>query len=97
VSSDLIYDVLGSHEPGRVLPRAAWADAATGLPGISRLGKFLERIEGRIRHNALNRVSTLAAPVMLEIGREPDHAEAREGAMREAAVQLIEEAMRRGG
>ena len=96
VSSDLIYDVLRSHEPGHVLLQAAWADAATGLLDISRLGKFLERVKGRIRHSALNRVSPLAVPVLLEIGREPVHGEAREDVMREAADQLVEEAMRRG-
>ncbi len=94
VSSDLIYDVLREHEPDHVLLRAAWADAGTGLLDIGRLGTFLKRIRGRIRHSVLDQVSPLAVPVMLEIGREPVHGEAREDLMREAADQLIEEAMR---
>ena len=96
VSSDLIYDVLRSHEPDHVLLQAAWADAATGLLDISRLSALLGRIRGRIRHSALDQVSPLAVPVMLEIGREPVHGEAREDLMREAADQLVEEAMRDG-
>jgi len=96
VSSDLIYDVLRSHEPDHILMQAAWADAATGLLDISRLGFLLSRIKGRIRHIGLDQVSPLAVPVMLEIGREPVHGEAREDMMRDAAEQLIEEAMRHG-
>ena len=42
----------------------------------------------------VDRISPLAVPVMLEIGREPVFGEAREDLMREAADQLIEEAMR---
>ncbi|MGI9383499.1 MAG: DNA ligase-associated DEXH box helicase, partial [Methyloligellaceae bacterium] len=95
VSSDLIYDVLRQHEPGHVLLRAAWADAATGLLDIARLGDFLKRAHGRIRHIHLDQISPLAVPVMLEIGREPVYGEAREDLMREAADQLIEEAMTR--
>lgn len=93
VSSDLVYDVLRSHEPGHILLEAAWADAATGLLDLARLGDFLKRVRGRIRHTALSRVSPLAVPVMLEIGREPVHGAAREDLMREAADQLIGEAM----
>lgn len=93
VSSDLVYDVLRSHEPDHILLRAAWADAATGLLDLARLGDFLTRVRGRIRHTALSRVSPLAVPVMLEIGREPIHGEAREDLMREAADELIQEAM----
>ncbi|MGE0611152.1 MAG: ligase-associated DNA damage response DEXH box helicase [Hyphomicrobiales bacterium] len=93
VSSDLIYDVLRQHEPDHILLRAAWADAATGLLDIARLGDFLRRVRGRIRHIALRRISPLAVPVMLEVGREPVHGEARESLMREAADELIHEAM----
>ena len=70
ISSDLIYDVLRKHDPGHILLEAAWADAATGLLDIARLGDFLRRIKGRIRYKALDRVTPLAVPVLLEIGRE---------------------------
>ena len=93
VSSDLIYDVLRSHEPDHILLEAAWRDAATGLLDIARLGGLLKRVQGRIRHTALDQVSPLAVPVMLEIGREPVFGEARDDLMREAADELIKEAM----
>ena len=50
--------------------RAARADAATGLLDIKRLGEMLSRIRGRIVHKALDHVSPLSVPVLLEIGRE---------------------------
>ena len=69
-STDLIYDVLRKHQPDHVLLRAARADAATGLLDLRRVGDMLQRIKGRIVHRELDRVSPLAVPVMLEIGRE---------------------------
>jgi ATP-dependent Lhr-like helicase len=94
VSSDLIYDVLARHEPDHILMRAAWVDAASGLLDIARLGEMLKRIRGRIVHKDLDRVSPLAVPVMLEIGREPVFGAAQEELLAEAADDLIGEAMR---
>ena len=70
ISTDLVYDVLRKHQGDHILLRAARADAATGLLDIRRLGEMLARIRGRIVHKALDHVSPLAVPVMLEIGRE---------------------------
>jgi ATP-dependent helicase Lhr and Lhr-like helicase len=93
VSSDLIYDVLRSHEPDHVLLQAARADAASGLIDIGRLGLFLARAKGRIRHSALDRVSPLAVPAMLEIGRESVPGDAKESLLGEAVDELIAEAI----
>ena len=93
VSTDLVYDVLRRHQPDHLLLRAARADAATGLLDIRRLGDMLSRIRGRIVHQALERVSPLAVPVLLEIGREMVHGAAAEAIMAEAADELIKEAM----
>ena len=92
ISTDLIYDVLRRHEPGHILLRAARADAATGLLDIGRLGEMLSRVHGRIIHKHLERVSPLAVPVMLEIGRVPIHGAGREAILEEAADGLIEDA-----
>lgn len=43
-------------------------------------------------HKALSRVSPLAVPVLLEIGREPVYGEARESILAEAAEALVREA-----
>ena len=93
VSSDLIYDVLRQHQPDHILMQATRADAATGLLDIRRLGAMLARIEGHIIHRALDRVSPLAVPVLLEIGKEPVYGEANEVILAESADDLIREAM----
>jgi ATP-dependent Lhr-like helicase len=92
-STDLIYDVLRKHQGDHVLLRAARADAATGLLDLKRLGDMLARIQGRISHRALDHVSPLAVPVMLEIGRESVYGEASDELLAEAASELVKEAM----
>jgi ATP-dependent Lhr-like helicase len=92
-STDLIYDVLRTHQPDHVLLRAARADAATGLLDIRRLSDMLGRIKGRIVHKELDHVSPLAVPVMLEMGRESVYGEASDELLAEAADELVKEAM----
>jgi ATP-dependent Lhr-like helicase len=91
-NSDLIYDVLRKYQPDHVLLRATWADAAGGLTDIARLGAMLRRIKGRIRHRRLERISPLAVPVLLEIGREQVYGSALDELLDEGAQALIEEA-----
>ena len=94
-STDLVYDVLRKHQADHVLLRAARADAATGLLDLRRLSDMLTRIQGRIVHRELDRVSPLAVPVMLEIGRESVYGEAADELLAEAADELVREAMDR--
>jgi ATP-dependent Lhr-like helicase len=94
ISTDLVYDVLRGHEPDHILLRAARADASTGLLDIRRLGEMLSRCKGRIIHKALDHVSPLAVPVMLEIGRERVYGEAGDALLAEAADELVREAMK---
>ncbi|MDA9499984.1 ligase-associated DNA damage response DEXH box helicase [Bradyrhizobium sp. CCBAU 11357] len=96
-STDLVYDVLRKHQADHVLLRAARADAATGLLDLRRLSDMLMRIQGRITHRELDRVSPLAVPVMLEIGRESVYGEAADELLAEAADELVKEAMDRSG
>ena len=93
ISTDLVYDVLRKHQADHILLRAARADAATGLLDIKRLGEMLSRIKGRIVHKALDHVSPLSVPVLLEIGRETVYGEASDSLLAEAADELIKEAM----
>jgi ATP-dependent helicase Lhr and Lhr-like helicase len=92
-STDLVYDVLRRHQGDHILLRAARADAATGLLDIRRLGEMLARIRGHIVHKALERVSPLAVPVLLEIGRESVYGEAAEELLAQAEASLVREAM----
>ena len=69
-STDLIYDVLRKYEPDHLLLEAAWADARTRMTDVGRLADLLDRAEGELIHVELDRVSPLAVPVMVMIGRE---------------------------
>lgn len=69
-STDLIYDVLRKYEPDHLLLEAAWADARTRMTDIGRLGDLLDRAGEQLVHVELDRVSPLAVPVMVMIGRE---------------------------
>src|SRR5437868_9146315 len=93
ISTDLVYDVLRRHQPDHLLLRAARTDAATGLLDIRRLSDMLSRVRGRIIHKSLTRISPLAVPVMLEIGRESVPGESRDAMLAEAADTLVREAM----
>ena len=97
VSSDLIYDVLRSHEPDHILLQATRQEAAHGQLDIRRLGDMLARIKGHIVHRKLDRISPLAVPVMLEIGRESIHGDAQEVLLAEAADELMGEMMHEFG
>ena len=96
VSTDLIYDVLRRHEPDHILLKATWADAASGLLDIGRLGDMLARVKGRIIHQRLTRISPLAVPIMADIGKEAVAGEAQEDVLREAADDLLKEAIGEG-
>lgn len=69
-STDLIYDVLRRHEPDHLLIDAAWADARARMTDVGRLASLLDRAAGEVRHVVLDRVSPLAVPLMVLIGRE---------------------------
>ncbi|HZQ41069.1 MAG TPA: hypothetical protein VFA87_09750, partial [Rhizomicrobium sp.] len=93
-SSDLIYDVLRSHEPDHVLLRATYQDAGTGLLDIARLGDMLARVKKRIVTRRLTRVSPLAVPALLEISKEMVAGGVDEAILRENEDALIRDAMR---
>ena len=92
VSSELIYDTLRKHDPGHVLLRATRQEAAAGLTDVARLDQMLARVQAKIRVHHLERISPLAVPVLLEIGREQVHGEAEEALLAESADDLIAEA-----
>ncbi len=93
-STDLIFDVLRSHEPDHILLQAARQDAGVGLLDIKRLGDTLARIRGKIVHVGLSRISPFAVPVMLEVGREPVFGgDAAEAILRDAEEDLVRDAM----
>ncbi|MDB5715620.1 MAG: ligase-associated damage response box helicase, partial [Sphingomonadales bacterium] len=69
-STDLIYDVLRRYDPDHLLLKAAWADARARMTDVGRLGGLLDRAVDTILHVDLPRVTPLAVPVLVMIGRE---------------------------
>lgn len=67
-SSDIIYDALRRHDPDHLLLRATARDIRNGLLDFSRVEDALAQFPST-RLLRLDRVSPLAAPLLLEMGR----------------------------
>ncbi|MDO7835849.1 ligase-associated DNA damage response DEXH box helicase [Sphingobium sp. HBC34] len=93
-STDLIYDVLRKYQPDHLLLKAAWADARARMTDVGRLGDLIDRAATTMLHVTLDRVSPLAVPVLILIGREHVAQTAAEDALLMEAEALVAEAMR---
>ena len=93
-STDLIYDVLRRYEPDHLLMRAAWEDARARMTDVGRLASLLDRAAETMLHVALDRVSPLAVPVLVIIGREKVTQAGTEDALLIEAEALVADAMR---
>ena len=96
-STDLIYDVLRKYEPDHLLIEAAWADARARMTDIGRLGDLLDSAAEKLDHVVLDRVSPLAVPVMVMIGREAVPQGAQDDELLLEAETLAGAAMRMDG
>jgi ATP-dependent Lhr-like helicase len=94
-STDLIYDVLRRYEPDHLLLRAAWEDARQRMTDVGRLARLLDRAAGTMLHVELDRVSPLAVPVLVIIGRERTATGTAEDALLIEAEALAEIAMQK--
>ncbi len=93
-STDLIYDVLRKYEPDHLLLQAAWADARERMTDVGRVADLLDRAAGQLVHVVLDRVSPLAVPVLVMIGREAMPAGAVDDELLLEAETLAAAAMR---
>ncbi len=93
-STDLIYDVLRKYEPDHLLLEAAWADARTRMTDVGRLADLLDSAARDLLHVELERVSPLAVPVMVMIGREATPQGAADDELLLEAESLAAAAMR---
>ena len=93
-STDLIYDVLRRYEPDHVLIEAAWADARSRMTDLARVAAVLDRAAQEVDHVTLDRVSPLAVPVLVMIGRESLPAGAADDELLLEAESLAAAAMR---
>jgi len=93
-STDLIHDVLRRYEPQHLLLRAAWDDARRRMTELGRLVRLVDRAQGTMLHVETDRITPMAVPLMVIVGREslPPGAEADEALLTQAEA-LAEAAM----
>jgi ATP-dependent Lhr-like helicase len=74
--------------------QAAWADARARMTDVGRLGDLMDRAQESIVHIDLDRVSPLAVPVLVMIGRESVPQGAADDSLLLEAESLAATAMR---
>ena len=93
-STDLIYDVLRKYEPDHLLLRAAWDDARTRMTELGRLVRLVDRAAATMVHVEVDRITPMAVPLMVIVGREAAPEGTADEALLVEAEALAEEAMR---
>jgi ATP-dependent Lhr-like helicase len=93
-STDLIYDVLRRYEPEHLLLRAAWSDARMRMTELGRLVRLVDRASATMIHVHADRITPMAVPLMVIVGREAAPAGTADEALLIEAGALAAEAMR---
>ncbi|MDU8910409.1 ligase-associated DNA damage response DEXH box helicase [Aestuariicoccus sp. MJ-SS9] len=91
MSSDILYDTLLKYDPDHLLMQITREEAMRGLVDFDRIREMCARVEGRIDHMRLSRVTPLAAPLFLEAGRVPVRGAADERLLEEEVTRLLDE------
>lgn len=91
-SSDILYDTLAKYDPDHLMLRITREEAMKGLVDFGRIEEMLARTGGRVDHLSLDRVTPLAAPLLLEAGRVPVQGRSTERLLAEEAAALMAEA-----
>ncbi|MCA3452158.1 MAG: ligase-associated DNA damage response DEXH box helicase [Rhodobacter sp.] len=91
-SSDVLYDTLLKYDPDHLMLQITREEALRGLVDFGRIEEMFARVQGRIDLLRLPRLSPLAAPMMLEMGRVPVEGAGRDRLMAETADRLMREA-----
>ncbi len=91
-SSDILYDTLLKYDPDHLLMQITREEAMRGLVDFRRIEAMIARIGDRIDLLRLDRVSPLAAPLFLEVGKVPVKGEAEERLLAEESVRLLQAA-----
>ncbi|MDC0657488.1 ligase-associated DNA damage response DEXH box helicase [Leisingera sp. SS27] len=88
-SSDILYDTLRKYDPDHLLMDITREEALRGLVDFGRIEEMLERTRGRITLRRLERISPLAAPLLLEVGKVPVKGAAEEKLLQQEAEELM--------
>jgi len=91
-STDILYDTLRKYDPDHIMLDITRREAMRGLVDFGRIEEMLSRIDGRIDHAKLTRVSPLAAPLFLEPGRIPIAGLADQRLLEDEAARLMQTA-----
>ncbi|MCB1313821.1 MAG: DNA ligase-associated DEXH box helicase, partial [Sedimentitalea sp.] len=89
-SSDILYDTLMRYDPAHLLLRITRTEALRGLVDFGRIEEMLDRVGDRIDLLRLPRLTPLAAPLLLEVGRVPVQGAAQERLLAEEAERLMQ-------
>ncbi|MEP5730597.1 MAG: ligase-associated DNA damage response DEXH box helicase [Sulfitobacter sp.] len=90
-SSDILYDTLMKYDPEHLMLDITRQEALRGLVDFGRIEEMLTRVGDRIVHKRLSRVTPLAAPLFLEMGRVPVKGEAEERLLADEAARLMQD------
>jgi ATP-dependent Lhr-like helicase len=89
-SSDILYDTLRKYDPDHLMLDITREEALRGLADFGRIEEMLTRIKGRIDLVRLPRISPLAAPMLLQVGKVPVKGAGAEKLMQQEAEALMQ-------
>ncbi len=88
-SSDILYDTLQKYDPDHLLMQITREEALRGLVDFGRIEEMIARTHGRIDHRMLDRITPLAAPLLLEVGKVPVQGAAQDRLLASEAEKLL--------
>ncbi len=91
-SSDILYDTLMKYDPEHVLMEITRIEAMRGLVDFARIEELATRVQGWIDTLRLDRVTPLAAPLFLEVGKVPVNGAAEERLIQQETDRLMQAA-----
>ncbi|MEL6587301.1 MAG: ligase-associated DNA damage response DEXH box helicase [Pseudomonadota bacterium] len=91
-SSDILYDTLRKYDPEHLMLQITEEEAMRGHIDFARVELLLQTVGDRIDQVNLRRVTPLAAPLFLEMGRVPIKGKAEGRLMVDEAERLMAEA-----
>ena len=88
-SSDILYDTLVKYDPDHLMLQITREEARRGLVDFGRIEELLARVGNRIDHVRPGRVTPLAAPLFLEVGKVPVAGAAEERLLAQETDRLM--------
>lgn len=88
-SSDILYDTLLKYDPDHLLLQITRTEALRGLVDFDRIRDLIERVGDRFDLLRLPRITPLAAPLLLEVGKVPIKGAAEERLLADETRRLM--------